>query len=271
MRILQFVILAALAFNTISCQMTSNDLATDPLNDQLQYSIDSVSSQFSCSTDSMPRICASASAQFITIQTESTVAQNIENGINKEIVNSSNAEVKPESPKELVDNFINEYKQLDKEIDTYRMPWETETDLKVMLETPLFFEVSISAYTFTGGAHGNHFTRYLVFEKEHGLPLSLDSLLIPGTKLEVLKTGERIFRESENLEDQSLEDAGFWFPENAFYLPDNYLYTSDGLIFIYNPYDVAAYAKGYIELLIPYGDAEAWIKQKYRLIPQTEA
>ena len=182
-------------------------------------------------------------------------------------MNSSNAEVAPSSPRELVNNFIAEYKQVEKESESQEMPWESETTLKIELETPLFFEVSISSYAYTGGAHGNSYIKYMVLEKEHGGQIKLDSLLTEDAKENLVSLGEAAFRMSEDVGEMDLESAGYWFPENNFYLPDNFLYTSDGLMFIYNPYEVAAYARGYIEFILPYADIEPLIKEKYRLIP----
>jgi len=47
-------------------------------------------------------------------------------------------------------------------------------------------------------------------------------------------------------------EAGFYFDNDVFTLTDNFAITKKGLKFVYNPYEVAPYALGQQEIMIPY-------------------
>ncbi len=57
-----------------------------------------------------------------------------------------------------------------------------------------------------------------------------------------------------------LNDAGYWFDKNNFELNDNFLIKKNGLLFVFNPYEIAAYVYGAIEVFIPYKEIKDLIK-----------
>ena len=64
---------------------------------------------------------------------------------------------------------------------------------------------------------------------------------------------ESAFREKHKLTpDTSLNDGGFLFPDGDFILPENMAVNEQGILLIYNPYEVAAYALGRTVLLLPF-------------------
>lgn len=66
---------------------------------------------------------------------------------------------------------------------------------------------------------------------------------------------EKAFRQYHKLSvDANLDDAGFFFENGVFSLPANMALTENGLMLLYNPYEVAAYALGETRLFIPYAE-----------------
>ena len=46
---------------------------------------------------------------------------------------------------------------------------------------------------------------------------------------------------------------------NRFELPESLGYSDEGLIILYNPYEIASYAQGIIEFSIPYEDVNSFL------------
>ena len=61
-------------------------------------------------------------------------------------------------------------------------------------------------------------------------------------------------------EDINLTEAGFWFDDDKFSVNNNFSIGKDGLNFVYNNYEITAYAYGPTELFIPYKSIKKVIK-----------
>jgi hypothetical protein len=71
------------------------------------------------------------------------------------------------------------------------------------------------------------------------------------------------FRKTENLADTTnLEKAGYFLSNHKFFIPANYAFTREGVFFYYNPYEIAAYARGAITFTIPYSELEGIVKKE---------
>jgi hypothetical protein len=89
----------------------------------------------------------------------------------------------------------------------------------------------------------------------------LDNFLKPDYNEQLTLLGNRVFRKTRELADTaSLSESYFEFPENKFELNKNYGFTKNGIIFYYNNYEIAPYAAGPTELLIPYSDLGGLIR-----------
>jgi len=55
-------------------------------------------------------------------------------------------------------------------------------------------------------------------------------------------------------------EAGFYFENDVFKLTANFAITKEGLKFLYNPYEIAPYALGQQEIIIPYAALGELIK-----------
>jgi hypothetical protein len=79
----------------------------------------------------------------------------------------------------------------------------------------------------------------------------------------LLKLVEKNFRKEEKLADNAnLEEAGYFLSNHQFFVPANYVFTRDGILFYYNPYEIAAYARGAIQFTIPYSELNGIVKKE---------
>lgn len=154
----------------------------------------------------------------------------------------------PTTLDELADMFINEYQQISDNFGS----WEIERSLEVSFSDEKIATLNYSEYGYTGGAHPFSGQRYYLMDINNGQQLTLDALLSPGYEAALNEAGEKAFRETRELPpDNNLEDAGFWFENNTFKLNTNFGALEDGMIFVFNPYEVAPYALGPTEFTIP--------------------
>src|SRR5690606_11666613 len=61
---------------------------------------------------------------------------------------------------------------------------------------------------------------------------------------------------------ESINSTGFMFENDVFYLPRNIGFTDDGLLLVYERYEVASYADGPIRLTFPYPEIGRFLKLK---------
>lgn len=113
-----------------------------------------------------------------------------------------------------------------------------------------FVCLETNAWWYTGGAHGNGATTYEYFRRETGEEIGLDYFVVRMEDL--LAIAEKHFREQQELEeDITWDEAGFWFDGDEFHLTENFYFENGTMVFVFNPYDISAYAAGTIELTVP--------------------
>ncbi|WP_417014301.1 RsiV family protein [Alistipes sp.] len=112
---------------------------------------------------------------------------------------------------------------------------------------------TIRRESYTGGAHGMRTTEYHNYWTEGGYELSLSDLFV-GEELPRL-TGRikaKLYERYGAADDEELAQRGF-FPE-AIAPTENFEVTPEGIVFHYNPYDIACYAMGGID--VPFAKEE---------------
>ena len=114
--------------------------------------------------------------------------------------------------------------------------------------------LNVGGYEYGGGAHGYGWVSYMNFDVATGKVLELKDLLVTNYSDRLNEIAARIFF-------GITENDGMLFDEdpNNFKLNDNFAITGGGLIFTFNPYEIAPYVAGMPEVTIPYRDMEALI------------
>lgn len=126
----------------------------------------------------------------------------------------------------------------------------------------IILEKNLSSYT--GGAHGNYNLQYTLYDSKLGTLIKIHDIF-DSQKLNDI--GRENFLVSKGLAKASpIKDSGFWFENDKFYLPENFTIDNKNLTFIYNPYEIASYAEGIIELEIPLDKLKNIIKEEYKFI-----
>lgn len=128
------------------------------------------------------------------------------------------------------------------------MAWTYETKVKVQHITTRWVSLEVNHYEFTGGAHGNYWTRYLNYDLQTGEPITLNHLFQGAYLKQLTSLAEKSFREKREIkETESFSDAGFSFKEDRFWLPEFFLLEPHNIKFLFDVYDVGPYAAGQTE------------------------
>lgn len=118
----------------------------------------------------------------------------------------------------------------------------------------MFLTYRLEESHYTGGAHPNSSVRYLNFDAR-GLVTVAD--LFGEDKLEVLK--EVVFKvllSKEGVKTAEELERKSYFPE-FFHVSDDFYVKGDSIVFVYSPYEIAAYSQGVVEIPVPFSALEA--------------
>lgn len=160
----------------------------------------------------------------------------------------------PEDLEAIANEFFSEYRSMQTYQPDYFIPWRVATTGKVLFQSNRTISIQLENYAFAGGAHPNTQTTLLNFDRSTGEIIQMDQVISDRKQLE--KIVESAFKEAHQLEgDASVRQSGFFWGE-SFHLPKNFAILRQGLYFYYNPYEVAAYAAGPTDFIIPYEKLE---------------
>lgn len=96
-----------------------------------------------------------------------------------------------------------------------------------------------------GAAHGNSATTYLNFSMTSGKIIPLNSLMKKGYEKSLVKLIRQKITESGTVLLVAKKDIQ---------IPKQFAITSNGLLFSYDPYEIAPYSEGTVQAEIPTGD-----------------
>lgn len=154
------------------------------------------------------------------------------------------------------------------EIPDFGNGWFLERATSVLLSSHSLVTLRLDESVYAGGAHPNSNTVLLMCDSRNGSVVTPEQLFDDSGRSRLLRLAEKAFRSIRGVPDQqSLRDAGYWFDGDRFTLPDNMALTDEGLLLYYNNYEVASYAQGPTEILLPLKDIAELLRPEFRLGP----
>ncbi|MCX7546440.1 DUF3298 and DUF4163 domain-containing protein [Xanthomarina sp. F1114] len=183
---------------------------------------------------------------------DDTVSIAINNTVNQLIINSLNTNEPdgsaPKNIEESIDSFNKEFNRFKTDFPDAVVTWEAQIDGEVMYQSPDIISMAITTYLNTGGAHGNLSISFLNFNAQTGKQLKNEDLLEDHLAfIEIAKT----YFDEEIADKKEL----YFEPEN-FKLPENIGFSEEGVILLYNTYEIAPYSSGITEILIPWNELQ---------------
>ncbi|WP_322998273.1 RsiV family protein [Castellaniella sp.] len=123
-------------------------------------------------------------------------------------------------------------------------------------------ELNVGQYR-TGMAHGMSGSQFLNWDNQAEKALTIDNLLAPGARPafdEVLKKAHDRWLQEHRGDIQSTDNFARMWP---FVSSDNVGLTDQGIVVKYQPYEIAPYAWGQPELLIPYPQLQGILRPAF--------
>ncbi len=208
--------------------------------------------------------CAEVNLEFIQSVGNAVVSEKINSAINEFIISSLNYNIDDTSSTATIElaakKFLETYNN-DKSEFPEISPYFAEIIVNNTYRSENLICMEMKQYLYTGGAHGYGSTWYLNIDPQSGEELSTAELL--NDENEFIQFAEKVFRDKMGVpENDPINATGFWFDDDAFYLPETIGFQDTNIILLYNPYDIASYADGSIEVVIPIEDIESFLKVK---------
>jgi hypothetical protein len=133
--------------------------------------------------------------------------------------------------------------------------WFVSIDVSSLYNTAAVTTLSIVVSSYTGGAHPNTRTRLASFGLADGRLLGAGDLTRDSAAL--LELIETRLRSALDVDPEGdLASAGLWLEEGGLTVPENLGVVAEGLAVHWNPYEIAPYSMGPIDIVIPATDLD---------------
>ncbi|MGH2622555.1 MAG: DUF3298 domain-containing protein, partial [Sphingobacterium sp.] len=252
-----FILFSTILAVLFSCQSTKQDRkqgnnnANNHVQDTLTYKIATVkeiSPYFSQTEDKID-----------TTYVKVTYPEFTDDGMNKLVL--QNILIDGESTvKQYALNFLEGYGNfIEENIVQNPIAWKKETAINIDLYTPEIISIQNQTYEFSGGAHGNSFRIWNIYELESGRKLDLKTFIPENKMLNFVKTVEKKFRSDEGISDTTNLDKNYFFEDGKFALSATFGLTKTGIMFHYNPYEIKPYSAGTTTLIMDYNDIQEFL------------
>lgn len=142
--------------------------------------------------------------------------------------------------------------------------WDSDLDMKLLWNADSIISIAFQSYQYTGGAHGISNTLLRVFDLRSHKVVGINDVFKSGYGLTLRNVLEQALRKEYNIPDNSPlnGDNGILFDKHLA-LTKNFYITGKGIGFVYNPYEVAPYYVGQIELYVPFEKIKSIVQPDY--------
>lgn len=124
--------------------------------------------------------------------------------------------------------------------------WQDERVQRVVLEKGDLLVVEHQTYSQTGGAHGNERKVFLIFNARTGDELVMADLFKAGFEPELTeRIKKRLLEKARGPEGATLNQLGYWETDIQ---PQNPYILANAVGFHYNPYEIAPYSMGSVDV-----------------------
>lgn len=148
------------------------------------------------------------------------------------------------SVEESINAFNKEYETFKSDFPESPLIWESQIDGEVTYQSNTIITIAITNYQNTGGAHGILTVTLLNFDAQTGVLLKNDDLFSDISSFKTLAKDYFVKEISDKKE--------MYFEPDNFVLPKNIGYNEEGLILLYNSYEIAPYSTGLTDIYIPF-------------------
>jgi hypothetical protein len=155
--------------------------------------------------------------------------------------------------------FANSKASLQEWKPDFKQTWNQHSDMKLFSEMNDLMTVQYSGDGYTGGAHGYYYEFYKVFDAKNNTTLQLSDV--------VQNRDPKIW--GKILMDNYLSSESGRAQPNMLLVKEipltrNFYFDSNNLYFLYNEYEIAAYASGPVLLKVPFSGIREMLNPDFR-------
>lgn len=192
------------------------------------------------------------------------IATNINKSINEHIIYSissyEDSTEEAKSVEEAVKQFISGYHEDKMEFPDMIANYKATIESEKIHDSENMLSIRMFTHLYTGGAHGYSSISYLNFDPKTGHILPMEQMLIDTE--DFIDFVEMKFRTAFDISKTAdINATRFMFDGNTFILPSSIGFDERNMLFTYNPYEIAPYSEGLIELKIPINEVQAFLNR----------
>lgn len=147
-------------------------------------------------------------------------------------------------------NFEKNYLDFKRDFEESSISYDATFDGEVIFESAEVISIALTGYLNTGGAHGNTNITLYNFNAQSGVLLELTDFISDEAAFTAIAQSH--FEKAVNANPDT--DLSDYFFGEAFHLPANIGLNSEGVLLLYNQYEVASYATGITQFTIPFDE-----------------
>lgn len=158
--------------------------------------------------------------------------------------------------------LIKSYEDFREDFTDYAQKWYVEIHSYILRNDDKICCISVETNSYMGGAHGNDWLEILNFDSQTGKKISWKDLINDPNKF--IQIAEKAFREDNELaNDADLNEEGYFFKDGRYRLPENIGLTEEGLLFLFNSYEIAPYFMGRTEYTLSWDQLAGLLNENW--------
>lgn len=132
-------------------------------------------------------------------------------------------------------------------------------DVRLFSLTKIGYSLKYRNSLYEGGAHENYYEGFKNFYKGKK-ELKLKDIVIDKKRFK--NEAQKIYKEQRGLAPNDPLTKDGWF-DNKFVLANEFAITNDGILFLYNPYEVKPFALGITKFLVPFDRVKKYLNLSF--------
>ncbi|MDU1904294.1 MAG: RsiV family protein [Dysgonomonas sp.] len=129
--------------------------------------------------------------------------------------------------------------------------------------------ISTGYYSYTGGIHGNYYESYCNIDLRNCQIIEESQLFKAGYEEKLASLIQDIINERNSSTDDN-DHISLLGNITDIKPNQNFCFSENGIIYIYNPYEIGPYSQGMVEIEIPYEEIEVLLNENYSFILNNE-
>jgi len=136
----------------------------------------------------------------------------------------------------------------------YKQTWDEVSGMKLISKQSDVLTLQYSGSGYSGGAHGYYFEAYKTFDLKHNKVISQTDIFKNPTNANWNKVLQNHFDEPEQKEMLLVDKIE---------LNNNFYFDQDKITFVYNQYEITAYAAGVVYITLNFKDIKDQLKPEF--------